>query len=86
MNGLTPTIIRLPKDDLERYKRVAAKEGVSLSELVRSSLKLVAAPTKKSKKRDPIFDVSKYDKFSTGKKNRDSVEHDKILYGGRWPA
>lgn len=59
MSNLVPTIIRLPREDLKKYKAIAADEGVSFSELVRDSLAIVGPPVKRSKKRLSFFDIGK---------------------------
>lgn len=86
MTHLVPTVIRLPEDDLKRYKAVAEEEGISFAKLVRESLRKVtaipvhAAPGQKKKF---LFNPEPYRKWSSGSKHG-ARDHDKYIYRRDW--
>lgn len=86
MSNLTPTIVRLPKEDLERYKRVATKSGTSFSALVREALDesfpQIVAPKQKKRKKMSFFDIGKI-AVKAGVRDG-SVNHDKYIYKRDW--
>lgn len=82
MSNLVPTVIRLPKEDLKKYKEIAAEEGVSFSELVRDSLGVVAPSSKKRKKKLGFWDIGKI--AVKGGPRDGSINHDKYIYKRDW--
>ncbi|MEK7521589.1 MAG: hypothetical protein AAB599_02185 [Patescibacteria group bacterium] len=83
MSGLIPTIVRLPKSDLKRYKAIAAEEGMSFSELVRDALGTAIAPSAgKGKKKVSFFDITKI--AVKGGVRDGAMDHDKYIYKRDW--
>ena len=89
MSKLVTTNIRLPAEDLKRYRMAALSEGQSFSAFVREILEksisihaITGTKTirKKSAKKPAIFNLKKYKKWASGHKH-DARDHDKIIYG-----
>lgn len=92
MKKLTTTNIRLPKEDLLIYRRIALEKGKSFSEFVRSvladeAIKVFLGEQKSENKKfvsayskAPIWNVNKYKKWAS-KDKKGSLDHDKYIYG-----
>lgn len=81
MSNLTATIIRLPEEELVRYKKIASKSEVSFSTLVREALDEsfphTHKPSKSKKKELSFFDIGKI--AVKGGPRDGSVNHDYYL-------
>lgn len=78
MANLTPTIIRLPEEDLAKYKTLAAMENLSFSALVREALQtLFPTVSKKGSKKFNFWDIGR---LAVNSKIKDaSLKHDYYL-------
>ena len=82
MSRLTSTIIRLPAEDLKKYRMIALNEGKSFSAFTREILEKAISPVTLKfslKKKRSLWDVEKYAVKAGDKKA--AKEHDKVIYG-----
>lgn len=71
-------MIYLEEVQFERLKELSRKTGESLAAIIRKALDGYLAQARASKKSDPIFKIVGIGK--SPKRNRDSIDHDKLLY------
>lgn len=75
---MVATIIRLPEEEHDLYKKYAYKNGISLAEFFRLAAREVASG-KTTKSKHSFFDLGTKLVFRGGPKDG-SINHDKYLY------
>ncbi|MBI2268668.1 MAG: hypothetical protein HYU80_04515 [Candidatus Blackburnbacteria bacterium] len=83
MSSLVPTVIRLPKEEMEKYKSLAKAEGLSFSAYIYDSLiERTMYPSKKTSKKF-LFDPREFKKYKSGDRDG-AINHDKYIYTEDW--